>query len=43
MFIPAAFSFVCPTKDLAFQNTLKEFTDCNYAVAFFSVDTKHGL
>ncbi|KAF2498038.1 peroxiredoxin TSA1, partial [Lophium mytilinum] len=43
MFIPAAFSFVCPTEVLAFQNTLDEFTDRNCAVAFVSVDTKHSL
>ncbi|KAF2187266.1 thioredoxin-like protein [Zopfia rhizophila CBS 207.26] len=29
LFIPAAFSFVCPTKVLAFQNCLDEFSDRN--------------
>ncbi|KAF2806190.1 thioredoxin-like protein [Mytilinidion resinicola] len=43
MFIPATFSFVCPSEVLAFQNTLDEFTDRNCAAAFVSVDTKHSL
>ncbi|KAF1941935.1 thioredoxin-like protein [Clathrospora elynae] len=43
MFIPAAFSFVCPTEVLAFQNFLDEFKDRNCSVLFISVDTKHLL
>jgi alkyl hydroperoxide reductase subunit AhpC len=43
LFIPAAFSFVCPTEVLAFQNCLNEFKDRNCSVVFISVDTKHAL
>jgi len=43
LFIPAAFSFVCPTEVLAFQNCLDEFKDRNCSVVFVSVDTKHSL
>ncbi|KAH9867840.1 hypothetical protein IAQ61_007144 [Plenodomus lingam] len=43
MFIPAAFSFVCPSEVLAFQNCLDEFRDRNCSVVFVSVDTKHSL
>ncbi|KAH7125522.1 thioredoxin-like protein [Dendryphion nanum] len=43
LFIPAAFSFVCPTEVLAFQNCLDEFRDRNCEVVFVSVDTKHSL
>ncbi|KAJ4298276.1 hypothetical protein N0V90_006176 [Kalmusia sp. IMI 367209] len=43
LFIPAAFSFVCPTEVLAFQNCLDEFKDRNCEVVFISVDTKHSL
>lgn len=43
LFIPAAFSFVCPTEVLAFQNCLDEFKDRNCEVIFISVDTKHSL
>ncbi|CAI6337268.1 unnamed protein product [Periconia digitata] len=43
LFIPAAFSFVCPTEVLAFQNCLEEFKDRNCEVVFVSVDTKHSL
>lgn len=43
LFIPAAFSFVCPTEVLAFQNCLDEFKDRNCSVVFVSVDTKHAL
>jgi alkyl hydroperoxide reductase subunit AhpC len=43
LFIPAAFSFVCPTEVLAFQNCLEEFRDRNCDVVFVSVDTKHSL
>ncbi|KAF2448244.1 thioredoxin-like protein [Karstenula rhodostoma CBS 690.94] len=43
LFIPAAFSFVCPTEVLAFQNCLEEFKDRNCEVLFISVDTKHSL
>jgi peroxiredoxin (alkyl hydroperoxide reductase subunit C) len=43
LFIPAAFSFVCPTEVLAFQNCLDEFRDRNCSVVFVSVDTKHSL
>lgn len=43
LFIPAAFSFVCPTEVLAFQNCLDEFRDRNCDVVFVSVDTKHSL
>jgi alkyl hydroperoxide reductase subunit AhpC len=43
LFIPAAFSFVCPTEVLAFQNCLEEFRDRNCEVIFISVDSKHSL
>lgn len=43
LFIPAAFSFVCPTEVLAFQNCLDEFKDRNCSIVFISVDTKHSL
>ncbi|KAK3214212.1 hypothetical protein GRF29_28g2353527 [Pseudopithomyces chartarum] len=43
LFIPAAFSFVCPAEVLAFQNCLEEFKDRNCDVIFVSVDTKHSL
>jgi alkyl hydroperoxide reductase subunit AhpC len=43
LFIPAAFSFVCPTEVLAFQNCLDEFKDRGCSVVFMSVDTKHSL
>ncbi|KAF1847519.1 thioredoxin-like protein [Cucurbitaria berberidis CBS 394.84] len=43
LFIPAAFSFVCPTEVLAFQNCHDEFKDRNCNVIFVSVDTKHSL
>jgi alkyl hydroperoxide reductase subunit AhpC len=43
LFIPAAFSFVCPTEVLAFQNCLDEFKDRNCNVIFASVDSKHSL
>jgi alkyl hydroperoxide reductase subunit AhpC len=43
LFIPAAFSFVCPTEVLAFQNCYDEFKDRNCGVVFVSVDTKHSL
>lgn len=43
LFIPAAFSFVCPTEVLAFHNCLDEFNDRNCDVLFVSVDTQHSL
>ncbi|KAG9198708.1 hypothetical protein G6514_009658 [Epicoccum nigrum] len=43
LFIPAAFSFVCPTEVIAFQNCYDEFRDRNCKIAFISVDTKHSL
>ncbi|KAF2751359.1 thioredoxin-like protein [Sporormia fimetaria CBS 119925] len=43
LFIPAAFSFVCPTEVLAFQNCLEEFSNRKTQVVFVSVDTKHSL
>jgi len=43
LFIPAAFSFVCPTEVLAFQNCLDEFRERNCDVVFISVDSKHSL
>jgi alkyl hydroperoxide reductase subunit AhpC len=43
LFIPAAFSFVCPTEVLAFQNRLNEFKDRRCSVVIISVDTKHSL
>ncbi|OAK97167.1 peroxiredoxin TSA1, partial [Phaeosphaeriaceae sp. SRC1lsM3a] len=43
LFIPAAFSFVCPTEVLAFHNCLDEFKDRGCSVVFMSVDTKHSL
>jgi peroxiredoxin (alkyl hydroperoxide reductase subunit C) len=43
LFIPAAYSFICPTEVLAFQNCLEEFRDRKCEVIFVSVDTKHSL
>lgn len=43
LFIPAAFSFVCPTEVLAFQSCYEEFHDRHCSIAFVSVDTKHSL
>jgi peroxiredoxin len=43
LFIPAAFSFVCPTEVVAFQNCYDEFRDRNCKIAFIPVDTKHSL
>jgi len=43
LFIPAAFSFVCPTEVIAFQNCYDEFKDRNCNIAFVSVNTKHSL
>ncbi|KAF2434422.1 peroxiredoxin TSA1, partial [Tothia fuscella] len=43
MFIPAAFSFVCPTEVLAFHNCNEEFTERGCAVAFVSTDSKYSL
>lgn len=43
LFIPAAFSFVCPTEVLAFQNCPGEFGDRKCEVVFVSVDSKHTL
>jgi alkyl hydroperoxide reductase subunit AhpC len=43
LFIPAAFSFVCPTEVLGFQNCLDAFKERNCNVVFVSVDTKHSL
>ncbi|EON68450.1 hypothetical protein W97_07660 [Coniosporium apollinis CBS 100218] len=43
LFIPAAFSFVCPTEVLAFNNCIDEFTDRGCSLAFVSTDSKHTL
>ena len=43
LFIPGAFSFVCPTEVIAFQNCYDKFRDRNCSIAFVSVDTKHSL
>ena len=43
LFIPAAFSFVCPTEVLAFENCHDEFRDRNCNIVFVSVDTKYSL
>ncbi|KAJ8111737.1 hypothetical protein OPT61_g5733 [Boeremia exigua] len=43
LFIPAAFSFVCPTEVLAFQSCYEEFHERHCSIAFVSVDTKHSL
>ncbi|KAF2015511.1 thioredoxin-like protein [Aaosphaeria arxii CBS 175.79] len=43
LFIPAAFSYVCPTEVLAFENCLDEFHDRRCDIVFISVDTKHVL
>ena len=43
LFIPAAFSFVCPTEVVAFQNCYDKFRDRHCDIAFVSVDTKHSL
>ncbi len=42
-FIPMAFSFVCPTEVLAFDNVLEEFTEQNCSVVFVSTDSKYSL
>lgn len=42
-FIPAAFSIVCPTEIVAFNNTIDEFTELGCAVAFVSTDSKYSL
>jgi alkyl hydroperoxide reductase subunit AhpC len=43
LFIPAAFSVVCPTEVLAFQSCYDEFRDRNCNVVFISVDSKQTL
>ncbi|KAH6625557.1 thioredoxin-like protein [Boeremia exigua] len=43
LFIPAAFSFVCPTEVIAFQTCYEEFQERHCSIAFISVDTKHSL
>lgn len=43
LFIPAAFSFVCPTEVIAFNNCYDEFRERNCSIVFVSVDTKHTL
>lgn len=43
LFIPMAFSFVCPTEVLAFSEAIDEFTALGCAVAFVSTDSKYGL
>lgn len=42
-FIPMAFSFVCPTEVLAFNNVLNEFTELDCSVIFVSTDSKYSL
>lgn len=42
-FIPMAFSFVCPTEVLAFNNVLEEFTEQGCSVIFVSTDSKYSL
>ncbi|KAF2624694.1 thioredoxin-like protein [Macroventuria anomochaeta] len=43
LFIPAAFSCVCPTEVIAFQNCYDEVCDRYCSIAFVSVDTEHSL
>lgn len=43
LFIPAAFSFVCPTEVLAFSDCIEEFAGHQTSVAFISTDTKHVM
>jgi len=43
LFIPAAFSYVCPTEVVAFNNVASEFTENSAALAFVSTDSKHSL
>lgn len=43
LFIPAAFSYVCPTEVVAFNNVVSEFTENSAALAFVSTDSKHSL
>ena len=43
LFIPAAFSFVCPTEVLAFHNCIDEFAERDCEVVFVSTDSKHCL
>jgi peroxiredoxin 2/4 len=41
VFYPAAFTFVCPTELIAFDERLKEFDAANCAIMAISVDTEH--
>ncbi|KAF2095465.1 thioredoxin-like protein, partial [Rhizodiscina lignyota] len=43
LFMPMAFSFVCPTEVLAFDNVLEEFTEQECSVVFVSTDSKYSL
>ena len=43
MFIPMAFSFVCPTEVLAFSEMADEFTAADASIAFVSTDSKYSL
>ncbi|KAF9698446.1 hypothetical protein EKO04_003928 [Ascochyta lentis] len=43
LFIPSAFSVVCPTEVIALQNCSYEFRNRHCSIAFVSVDTKHSL
>lgn len=43
LFIPMAFSFVCPTEVISYNNVIEEFTEQGCSVAFVSTDSKHSL
>jgi peroxiredoxin (alkyl hydroperoxide reductase subunit C) len=43
LFIPAAFSFICPTEVLAFHNCIDEFKERDCEIIFVSTDSKHCL
>ncbi|KAF1923186.1 peroxiredoxin TSA1, partial [Didymella exigua CBS 183.55] len=43
LFIPAAFSNLCPTEVLAFQESYEQFRKRNCSIMFTSVDTRNSL
>lgn len=43
LFVPTAFSFVCRSEVLAFQDCLKEFRNRNCSVVFVSIESKYAL
>ncbi|KAI9733328.1 MAG: hypothetical protein M1834_003412 [Cirrosporium novae-zelandiae] len=43
VFVPMAFTFVCPTEIIGFNKALPEFAKRNTTVAFASTDSEHTL